>query len=135
MVEFIFILFTHLLTWQEKPHVQLTIQAEGVKHDKGILRACLFSSKEQYLGKSDLCAELLPKKGTNTVELIVSKSKKYALVVYHDENGNGRIDLGALRIPVEPYGFIGNPSTWFGPPSFDKASFSIAKDSTIYIKL
>ena len=50
---------------------------------------------------------------------------KYAFVVYHDENGNRKLDLGFMRIPKEPYGFSNNPSTTFGPPNFEKASVNI----------
>ncbi len=47
----------------------------------------------------------------------------YALVVIHDENTNGKLDLNWLGIPTEGYGFSNDATGLLGPPSFDAASF------------
>ena len=44
----------------------------------------------------------------------------YAIMLYHDENGNGRLDRGGLLgMPTEGYAFSNNAPVRFGPPSFD----------------
>ncbi len=48
---------------------------------------------------------------------------KYALVVIHDENGNGQFDRDIFGIPEEGYAFSNNVRPMFRPPSFDEASF------------
>ena len=61
---------------------------------------------------------------------------RYAVSVFHDENGNGEIDLGAAGIPTEGYGFANNPSSQVGPPSFEEAAVTIGDASakvTIFI--
>jgi uncharacterized protein (DUF2141 family) len=47
----------------------------------------------------------------------------YAVIIYHDLNGNGEIDMRRFGRPREPYGFSTNARGRFGPPSFDEVSF------------
>jgi uncharacterized protein (DUF2141 family) len=50
---------------------------------------------------------------------------RYAVAVFHDEDGDGEMDT-FLGIPTEGFGFSNNakPST-FGPPSFSDAAFKV----------
>ncbi len=48
---------------------------------------------------------------------------KYALVVLHDENMNGRIDYNWLGVPREGYGFSNDARGTLGAPSFAQAAF------------
>lgn len=50
-------------------------------------------------------------------------SGKYALVVIHDENMNGKLDTTLLGIPKEGYGFSNDAKALLGTPSFSAASF------------
>lgn len=63
-------------------------------------------------------------------------SGEYALAVYHDENGNGRLDENFIGIPSEPLGFS-NRYWPQGPPAFSKAAFKLEAEETktIDIKL
>ena len=54
---------------------------------------------------------------------------EYALLVYHDENNNNRIDKNFIGIPKEPVGFS-NGYQPKGPPSYQRAAFTLAKDDT-----
>jgi uncharacterized protein (DUF2141 family) len=51
---------------------------------------------------------------------------KYALVVFHDENGNGKFDRNWLGLPKEGYAFSNNVRPVFSPPSFKAAAFDYA---------
>jgi uncharacterized protein (DUF2141 family) len=51
---------------------------------------------------------------------------KYALVVFHDENSNGRFDRNWLGLPKEGYAFSNNVRPVFAPPSFKAAAFDYA---------
>jgi uncharacterized protein (DUF2141 family) len=48
---------------------------------------------------------------------------RYALVVIHDENMNGKLDTNLLGIPKEGYGFSNDVKALLGAPSFSAASF------------
>lgn len=58
---------------------------------------------------------------------------KYAVSVYHDENGNGKLDHNFFRIPAEPLGFSNNfqLGLFTGLPSFEKLQFQFAADPAV----
>ena len=45
------------------------------------------------------------------------------IAVFHAEHNEARIETGAFGKPKQGYGFSGNPSSGFGPPSFSSAAF------------
>ena len=50
---------------------------------------------------------------------------RFAIAVFHDENGNGALDTDILGIPKEGYGFSRNARGSFGPPRFAAAAVEI----------
>jgi uncharacterized protein (DUF2141 family) len=49
---------------------------------------------------------------------------RYALVTFHDENGNGNFDRNWFGLPKEGYAFSNNVRPVFAPPSFNAAAFT-----------
>jgi len=49
---------------------------------------------------------------------------EYAMVMYYDENANGRLDRNFIGIPTEPVA-LANRYQPKGPPSYERASFSL----------
>jgi uncharacterized protein (DUF2141 family) len=58
-----------------------------------------------------------------------------ALSLFQDANANGRLDMNAMGIPTEPYGFSNNASSGFGPPKFEQAVLTPASGATIKIRM
>jgi outer membrane protein len=54
---------------------------------------------------------------------------EYALLVYYDENDNGRMDKSFIGIPREPLGFSNSDSPK-GPPSYARAAFRLEREDT-----
>lgn len=52
---------------------------------------------------------------------------RYAVMVIHDENGNGRLDTNLVGMPVEGYGFSNNPKV-MRRPTFEEAAFELGED-------
>ena len=50
---------------------------------------------------------------------------RYAIAIYHDENGNGVMDKNFIGIPSEGFGFSRNARGFAGPPSFNAAAVEI----------
>lgn len=57
----------------------------------------------------------------------------YAVALYHDLNGNGKLDSGTFGIPKEPIGFSNDARGRFGPPGFEACGFLVAGDTLIAI--
>lgn len=59
----------------------------------------------------------------------------YAVAVFHDRNGNGKLDRNPVGLPIERYGFSNDAAGAMGPPSFDAARVALQKDTRIVIRL
>lgn len=61
---------------------------------------------------------------------------KYAIVVIHDLNKNGKVDKNFVGFPTEPIGLANYKSISIGnPPNFRKATVTFQKTKTVKIKL
>ncbi|KQW41234.1 MULTISPECIES: DUF2141 domain-containing protein [unclassified Roseateles] len=58
-----------------------------------------------------------------------------ALSLFQDANANGRLDMNAMGIPTEPYGFSNNADGGFGPPKFEQAVMTPAAGVTIKVRM
>ena len=130
-------LSSHFLLAQEpKTNHTLQITVNNFENIKGKLQVCLTDKKEDFLKQCEYSAVVLVTNTTVSLEIANIKKGIYSISLFHDENNNGVLDTkGFFGIPSEPYGFSNNPSTTFGPPSFEKCTFLINKDKQIYIEL
>jgi uncharacterized protein (DUF2141 family) len=51
----------------------------------------------------------------------------WAVMVYHDENNDKRLEKNALGIPTEGNGLSRNAKGHFGPPKFEDAAIDVPK--------
>lgn len=106
----------------------LTITMKGFKSDNGSAFIALANSKESYEskgGKPVFIGATVPVKNLKA-EAVFSGIPygEYAIRVFHDVNGNKKLDTNFLGIPKEPYGFSNNAKSRFGPPDYDKSKFT-----------
>lgn len=47
----------------------------------------------------------------------------YGIKLYHDVNGNGKLDRNLIGMPSEPYGFSNDAPARMGPPRWADAAF------------
>jgi uncharacterized protein (DUF2141 family) len=109
----------------------LVVRAEGIGSTEGELKVAVcdrgFDESGCRLGSS--------RAPTATVEEFTFEDVapgRYAVAVYHDLNGNGRLDTVPPGLPTEPYGFS-NDVGRFRPPSFDAALVGIGEGSTTVV--
>lgn len=130
----LFILFAFNLYAQTVP---LTINIEKINSDKGNILVGICATADEFAEKEP-CKyffSIPAKKGTITESVNIDKGK-YAVLVYHDENSNNRLDMAMFGKPTERYGFSNNKYGAFGSkPPFDEAVINIDKPVTATIKL
>ncbi|MEP0986031.1 DUF2141 domain-containing protein [Ekhidna sp.] len=118
---------------------QLSLEVEVSKIDDagGQLEICLYKEGMGFMNSSKAleCTWLEAIGNTHSYTFQSLKPGKYAVIVIQDLNGNKNLDTNIFGIPKEPYGFSTNPSTTFGPPNFDGASFLIKSNKKITIEL
>ena len=109
---------------------KLTVVVDGFKEQKGKLMVGIYNSDTTFMKKpyKGYAIKVIDTSLEFTVEL---PEGEYAFSVYHDVNGNNKLDTGIFGIPTEPYGFSNNAKGFMGPPSFEKAKFSLTTDSLV----
>jgi uncharacterized protein (DUF2141 family) len=126
MVRIRLVLATMLLA-QSAGAATLVIRAEGVGSAPGMLYVgiCDRSFEEATCPYRDRAAAR-----TGRVEFRVRDVQpgRYAIAVFHDTNGNGKIDRSFIGLPQEPYGFS-NDIGRRGFPNFEGALVDV-KDPT-----
>ncbi|MDG0852690.1 DUF2141 domain-containing protein [Roseateles puraquae] len=73
--------------------------------------------------------------GKLTVTLRNLPDGPVAVTVFQDANGNGRLDMNAMGMPVEPYGFSNDAAGQFGPPKFEQAVFTPVAGQAVRLRL
>ena len=128
---------SHFLFAQE-PNTTHTLQitVNNLENIKGKLKVCLTDKKEGFLKQCEHSTTVAVTNNTISLEIANIKTGIYSISLFHDENNNGVLDTkGFFGIPSEPYGFSNNPSTTFGPPSFEKCTLLVDRDKQISIEL
>ena len=113
-----------------------TIIIQGVEHARGEIDVKIYMDKRSFLNE-DLAAESIrkkPSKGETIIPLTKVHEGKIAIVVYHDEDGNGELKTGLFWAPKEGFAFSNN-YTPKGPPKFKKASIELIHGEPVIIEL
>jgi uncharacterized protein (DUF2141 family) len=103
----------------------LDVEVAGLRSHNGVIRLCLTRDASHFPAcDRDPHAQTLTAPAGNPLHLAGLPSGDYAIALFHDENGNGKLDR-RLGIPSEGVGFSRNPRLMFGPPRFDAAAFPL----------
>jgi uncharacterized protein (DUF2141 family) len=118
------------------PHIalaaELAVTVKGVRSDKGMIMAQLLKADAAKGQAVQAAATMRPAK-TGDVELLFGDlaAGEYAVMLFHDENGNQKMDSNLLGIPTEGYGFSNEAKGRFGPPKFSEMKVIIGADGRV----
>jgi uncharacterized protein (DUF2141 family) len=121
---------------------ELRLTITGVRSDAGELLIGLYANPDGYASavanasKPGLQADkgrlvglsIRASAGAQSAVFTQLRPGRYAAVVIHDENDDGRLDANELGVPTEGYGFSNDAQGFFGAPSFDAAAITIGDD-------
>lgn len=110
----------------------LTVRLDGVRSASGNVRVVLFDRAEGFRkeDRSRAIRQAPATPGAVTVAFEALAPGRYAVMAYHDENGDGALDRFLGMIPTEGYGLSNNPEVT-GPPAFEDAAFALAEDGAV----
>ncbi|MGB0838212.1 MAG: DUF2141 domain-containing protein [Flavobacteriaceae bacterium] len=112
--------------------VEITAEVINVRNEQGTVNFALYDEegfmKEILQAKS---SEI--KEGHATVTFEGVTSGTYAIICFHDENGNQRMDFETNGMPIEDYG-VSNNDMGFGPPQFDTSKFDVDNED-LHLKI
>jgi uncharacterized protein (DUF2141 family) len=120
----------HLAAVADAPAATLVIRVEGVRSSQGLIYAGVCATG---FGDKDCPYRSREAASVGTVELRIRDVKPgdYAIAVFQDMNGNGRIDR-PFFVPTEPYGFS-NDAGRRGLPRFEAAKVSVREPTTTVV--
>ena len=107
---------------------KIKLMMAGFKNTNGTVKTVLVNTKEDFLKEAgqeggtaateNISADL---KAGHTFENVAYGT--YAIKVYHDANGNNKLDKNMLGIPKEAYGFSNNARGKMGLPAYESVTF------------
>jgi uncharacterized protein (DUF2141 family) len=125
------LLLASILLGQAPPAPTNVIHAEigGLRNGKGQVLCALYASplgfpKEGEKAKAHAQSAITG--GHAVCEFSGIDAGTYAVAVFHDENGNGKLDTNFLGIPREGVGASNDAKGHMGPPKFAAAAFHFA---------
>ena len=107
---------------QEKTTITATVV--NVLSDEGKVGFALYN-KETFMKKPIQAKDARIVDGKSTVVFKNIPAGEYAIICYHDKNGNDRMDFEANGMPLESYGASNNVMN-FEPPRYDDAKFLVS---------
>ena len=110
------------------------IVVTGIKENSGTIVISIHDSAESFHKHIPYRSVEQAVTGDKTVYHIRLKAGDYAFCVYHDINGDGKLNTNAIGIPKEPFGFSNYDGK--GPPgNFKKHKVFIDGTATVNIPL
>lgn len=116
---------------------KLSVVLNEIRQSSGIIYVSIHNDKAAFPMKSEKALTSNMVEGS-VREVVFNEIPfgEYAVSVFHDENGNGKMDTHLFGIPKEGVG-ASNNKMGFGPPSFQDAMFKMEdseKTITINVK-
>jgi uncharacterized protein (DUF2141 family) len=107
----------------------LRVTVTNVTEASGVLLLGVYDREDNWLGVPPYRSLEMPVAGNRSGDSVVLELRlppgRYALSLFHDLNGNRRLDTNFLGIPKEASGSSNNPPTRWGPPKFSDALVTV----------
>ena len=107
---------------------ELTFEVTGIEGAEGQVMVVLYD-EAGFLKKPLMGVRLAPAGKTVSGTFGEVPTGFYAVIAFHDENANGKLDRNLLGIPTEKLGFSNNAKGMMGPASFADAKFEVTDTS------
>jgi uncharacterized protein (DUF2141 family) len=113
----------------------LKVDIEGVRSSKGMIYVGIFNNSKTFLTMKGLYRwmRVRPKRGRISCKFRNIPRGRYAVALFHDENGNEELDMNSMGFPKEGYAISGRSG--FGMPSFKECSFPVNSNKRYRVHL
>jgi uncharacterized protein (DUF2141 family) len=107
----------------------LLLDIQNFRGQTGNVCVALYRPTDDFpQGKKPQELRIVPVKGKQQQISFEVEPGDYAVAVFHDVNGNGKLDTRLFGIPKEPYGFSNNFRPRFAAPKFSECRVSVKAD-------
>lgn len=108
----------------------LAIRIDDVKSSEGNIMVAVFDSADSFLKRPVKVARVPASAGTVNVLIKDVPAGEFGFSLFHDANGNGKMDRNLVGIPTEDYAFSNNALGKMGPPAFEQVKFTVPAAGT-----
>lgn len=135
---FILLSFTLQVFTPPKENGQIDLQITNTESEYGVIRILIFKGsggfpEERSKAFQALSIPVLKREEKYSIDDL--PPGEYALSIFHDEDGDGKMRKNPVGYPLEKYGFSNNPKILFSIPSFEKCAVQIRKGETKLLKI
>jgi len=110
----------------------LNVEVTGVRNSTGLMAITIYDGNRQdrfLRSKGSLDVVRVPaQEGTTRACVKLPANGIYALVVYHDEDSNRKMNRSGLGMPTEGFGFSNNPPTIASLPAFSAVRLNVPRN-------
>ena len=109
----------------------MTIDVTGLKNANGKIMVAVFDNADHFLKQPMRTGTVDAQTGTVQLLLTGLPPGDYAISLFHDQNGNGKLDKNPIGMPIEPYGFSNDAAGAYGPPTFQQSVTHLAAEGNV----
>jgi len=104
----------------------LTVTVSGVRDASQSIRIALYANADTFRHEQNAKQVLSIPAAPGTVTGVFREilPGRYAVLAYHDDNGNQKLDMILGMFPAEGWGLSNDP-TVIGPPAFEESAFDV----------
>ncbi len=95
----------------------------------------LFNSEKTFLKRAVRGEKVTAQTGSVKVVFKNVKPGEYAISVFHDANGDERLNTNFIGMPKEGVGASNDTMGKFGPPSYEKAKFRCPRTEPVSVSM
>lgn len=121
-----------------KAQSKIVAEISNFENNKGVCRACLFNNASSFKGESGSpveCVQVAISNKKSQVQFNNVPAGTYAVFLFHDTNGNNKMDKNFMGIPKEGYGASQNKLPFAAAPTFSENSFNVNNGTTVRLAI
>ena len=120
-------------TIKKATRVPLTLIIKNLRSTTATIVVGLYGTKNKFPDPKDQLKEyhFTPHGDELTAMITDQKFDDYAIAIYQDVNGNGKIDKNIVGIPTEPYAYSRNYIPRIKAPNFNDCRFTYNDSSNV----
>jgi uncharacterized protein (DUF2141 family) len=111
----------------QNPACNLTVNFTGIEEKQGAVMGVLFDSEAAYDGKGAPVRPIMV--AANKAEVAATfeglAPGTYAIKLFHDVDGDGKMGTNPYGMPTEPFAFSNNAQGNMGPAKWADAKFEV----------
>ncbi len=133
-----FACFLHLLAPTTSFDQPLEVRIDGIAQATGDIYLVMYPDESSFDRQADWCYETkLTVSSSNSIswEIPSHPPGRYSIAIYHDVNGNGKMDKNMWGIPREPYAFSRPPQSKWRAPTFEETAIDVPSSTIISMEL